>query len=156
MQESDGTLVEPLSVTVVGVASNVKLASSAPEKVTRKHENSVQSDKSTSTRKAGTSGSKGSGKKSPAKNPKLITDNKLEQLDQKWPERFSRLEAMLLSKTFTQSDPVFQSVVGSTTNPPPARIVDNNQPFFNPQTDHQSTGTNQLTSHCSSAAFTPA
>ena len=96
--------------------------------------------------------SKGSGKKSPAKNAKLTTDNKLEQLDQKWSERFSPLEEMLLSKIFNQPAPVFQSVVGSSTKPPPACAVDNNQPFLKPQTDHQSTGTDQLTGHCSSAA----
>ena len=32
MQESDGTLVEPSSVIVIGVASNVQQASSIPEK----------------------------------------------------------------------------------------------------------------------------
>ena len=36
-------------------------------------------------------------KKSKAKFVKPSTDSKLEQLDQKWSERFSRLEAMLLS-----------------------------------------------------------
>ena len=86
--------------------------------------------------------SKGSGKKSPAKNPKLTTDNKLEQLDQKWSERFSPVEEMLLSKTFNQPAPVFQSVVGSSTKPPPACAVDNNQPFLKPQT-HQPTTSQQ-------------
>ena len=38
-------------------------------------------------------------------------ENKLEQLDQKWSERLSRLEAMLLSKTFTQPEPAVQPIV---------------------------------------------
>ena len=84
MQESDSTLVEPSSVTVIGVATDVQQASSTPAKVYKKHENSVESDKSTKARKAGTSGSKGCGKKSLTKNPKLTTDNKLAQLHQKW------------------------------------------------------------------------
>ena len=68
--------------------------------------------------------------KSLTKNPKLTTDHILEQLDQKWSERFSHLEAMLLSKTFNQPDPVFQSVVGNSTKPPPVSAVDTNQPFL--------------------------
>ena len=153
MQESDSTLIEPSSVTVIEIASDVQQASSTPAKVTKKCENSVESDKSTSTRKAGTPGSKGSVKKSPAKSSKLTTGNKLEQLDQKWSERFNKLEAMLLSKTFNQPEPVFHSVVGPTAKPPPASAGDNNQqPVSEQPTNHQSTGTNQLTGHCSSAA----
>ena len=155
MQESDSTLVEPLCVTVIGVASDAGKASSTLVKVDKKYENSVESDKSSEAKKAGMSVSNGSGKKSPAKNPKLTTDNKLEQFEQKWSEKFSSLEAMLLSKIFNQPHPTFHSVVGPTTKSPPAGAVDNNQSFFKPQTD-QSTGTDQLTSHWSSAAFIPA
>ena len=46
---------------------------------------------------------------------------------------------MLLSKTFNQPEPVFQSVVGPRSKPPPAGAVDNNQPFFKPQTDQPTT-----------------
>ena len=156
MQESDSTLVEPSSVTVVGVASNIQQASSAPAKINKKRENSVESDKSTKSRKGGMSVSKGSGKKSLAKNPKLTTDNKLEQLDQKWFERFSCLETMLLSKTFNQPEPVFQSVVGPTTKPPPAGFVDNNQPFFKPQTDQQTTNQQEPTNSLATVHQQPA
>ena len=145
MQESDSTLIEPSSVTVIGVATDIGKTSSIPAKVDKKHENSVESDKSSKAKKAGPSVSKGSGKKSLAKHPKLTTDNKLEQLDKKWYERFSRMEAMLLSKTFNQPAPVFQSVVGPSTNPPPADALDNNQPFFKPQTDQPTTNQQELT-----------
>ena len=67
---------------------------------------------------------------SPAKVAKPFTDSKLEAMDQKWSEHFSRLKAMLLSKTLTQSEPVFQSVVISPAKPQPADAVDNTQPFF--------------------------
>ena len=40
----------------------------------------------------------------------VSTDNKLEAMDLKWSERFSRLEAMLLSKSISQPAPAFQSV----------------------------------------------
>ena len=39
---------------------------------------------------------------SPVKLSKPLTVSKLEAMDQKWSERFSRLEAMLLSKSFNQ------------------------------------------------------
>ena len=123
MQDSDSTLSPRLSL-LLGVASDIGKSSSTPAKVDKKHENSVESDNNSKTKKTGTSVSKGSGKKSPAKNPKPTTDFKLEQLDQIWSERFSRLEAMLLSKTFNQPDPVFQFVVGPTAKPPPAGALD--------------------------------
>ena len=74
-------------------------------------------------------------KKSPAKSNRATTDSKLQLLDQKWSERFSRLEAMPLSKNFNQQEPTFQPLVVSPTKPPPAGAVDNNQPFFKPQND---------------------
>ena len=120
MQESDRTLVEPLSVTVFGVATDIGKTSSTPAKVDKKR------DKSSKAKKAGTSVSK-----------KL--------LNQKWSDRFSCLEAMLLSTTFNQPTPVFQSVVGPSTDPPPAGAVDNNQPFFKPQTNQPTTNRQEPT-----------
>ena len=52
---------------------------------------------------------------------------------------------MLLSKTFNQPDPVFQSVVGPTAKHPPASAVDNNQPFFKSQTDPLTTSQQEPT-----------
>ena len=52
---------------------------------------------------------------------------------------------MMLSKTFNQPDPVFHSEVGPTAKPPPAGAVDNNQPFFKPQTDQLSTNQQEPT-----------
>ena len=56
-------------------------------------------------------------KKSPAKVAKPSTDSKLELLDQKWPERFSRLEAVLLSRTFNPPETVFKPTVVVQQNP---------------------------------------
>ena len=69
MQESDSTLVEPLSVTVIGVASYVGNSSNTPAKVDKKHENSVESEKKSKSKKAGTSVSKGSGRNDRLKTP---------------------------------------------------------------------------------------
>ena len=84
-------------------------------------------------------------KKSLAKVTKPSTDSKLEQLDPKWSERFCRLEAMLLSRKFTQREPVFQPVVVSPAKPPLTGAVDNNQPFFQHQLTVLPTTTQQQT-----------
>ena len=60
------------------MTSDVLNISNTPAKVDKKCENSVESDKSSKSKKAGMSVSNGSGKKSPAKNPKLTSDNKVE------------------------------------------------------------------------------
>ena len=46
MEDSDSTLV-PSSVTVIGIAKDVRQASSTQAKVNRKRENSAESNKST-------------------------------------------------------------------------------------------------------------
>ena len=69
---------------------------------------------------------------------KPSTDSKLEKLDQKWLEHFNRLEAMLLSRAFQKPGLVFKSVVVSPAKSPPAGAVDNNQPFFQTQTEEGS------------------
>ena len=68
-------------------------------------------------------------KKSLAKVAKLSKDSKLEAMDQKWSERFSRLETMLLSRSFNQPELVFQPVVISPAKPPPASVIDNTELF---------------------------
>ena len=59
------------------------------------------------------------------------TDSKIPELDQKWSERFNRLEAPLLAKTLQQ--PTFSSDI--RVNPPrspPASIPRDSEPFFHP------------------------
>ena len=53
-------------------------------------------------------------------------------MDSKWAERFSRLEALFLSKSFTQPSPTFQSVKVTPVKPPPAGALDSSEPFFAP------------------------
>ena len=154
MEESDSTLVEPSSVTVIGVAKDVHQASSTPAKVTKKRENSVESNRSTKERKAGASVSKGSVRKSPAKSTKLTTDNKLEQLDKKWSERFSGLEAMLLSESVNQPDFNLWSDLHLNLHHPVLPTTTNYSSSLRQTNRPLSAGTNQLTGHCSSAACT--
>ena len=58
------------------------------------------------------------------------TDAKIADLDSKWSERFNRLEALLLSKTF---QPTFSSEVKLTpSHSPPTDIPRDSEPFFQP------------------------
>ena len=58
------------------------------------------------------------------------TDNKIADLDSKWSERFNRLEALLLSKSF---QPTFSSEVKLTpSHSPPTNIPRDSEPFFQP------------------------
>ena len=69
---------------------------------------------------------------SPTKPSKGSTDSKLEAMDLKWMKRFSRLEAMLLSKALSQPEPSFQPVKVTPVKPPPAGATENVEPFFVP------------------------
>ena len=54
----------------------------------------------------------------------------MEELDQKWLDRFNRLEALLMSKTF---QPTFSSAVKVTpSHSPSAAISKDTEPFFQP------------------------
>ena len=58
------------------------------------------------------------------------TDKKMEELDQKWSDRFNRLEVLLMSKSF---QPTFSSAVKVTlTHSPPTTIAKDAEPFFQP------------------------
>ena len=57
-------------------------------------------------------------------------DSKIAQLDEKWSDRFNRLEAILLARTI---EPTFSSFVKVTpTHPPPASAVHSTEPFIKP------------------------
>ena len=108
----DISLVDPTTVSVIGAVGNSSSAqadSVPPEKKTKKD-------------------------KAPSKGKKSVesssTDSKISQLDEKWSERFSRLEALLLSKSF---QPTFSSEVRVTpTHSPPTDIAKDSEPFFQP------------------------
>ena len=58
------------------------------------------------------------------------TDAKIADLDSKWSERFNRLEALLLSKTFQLT---FSSEVKlAPSHSPPTNIPRDSEPFFQP------------------------
>ena len=61
---------------------------------------------------------------------KLATDSKIEELDQKWSDRFNRLEALLMANTF---QPTFSSSVKvAPSHSPPANVAKDTEPFLKP------------------------
>ena len=100
------TLVDPAHVSVLGKVEKVKAVHSTPS--TKKTKRS-ESPKPCASKKSSSS--------------KLSAED-LKQLDEKWAERFSRLEAMLLAKTFTVPvEPVVKPAPDVTTS---------QKPFFDP------------------------
>ena len=101
------TLVDPAHVSVLGKVEKVKAVDSTP---TTKNTKRSESPKPSSNKK------KSSSSKPSAED--------LKQLDEKWAERFSRLEAMLLAKTFTVPvEPVVK---------PASDVTPSQKPFFDP------------------------
>ena len=104
------TLVDPSHVSVLGKVEGDKVVQPETTPAAKKKKRS-ESPKPSSNKKKSSSGSRPS-----------TCD--LKQLDDKWAERFSRLEAMLLAKSFTVPvEPVVK---------PAAEVTTNQKPFFDP------------------------
>ena len=105
---STPTLVDPTHVNVLGKVEKGKAAQSTPTtKKTKRSESPKQS----------------ASKRSSSSRPSNVD---IKELDNKWAERFSRLEAMLLAKTFTMPvEPVVK---------PASDVTPTEKPFFEPST----------------------
>ena len=111
----DGPLVDPAIISVVGAISDTGSVSSPPSTVPEKK---AKKDEPSSSKS-----------KKPTES-KSATDKKIEELDQKWSDRFNRLEALLMPKTF---QPTFSSAVKVTpSHSPPANVPKDTEPFFQP------------------------
>ena len=134
----EGTLVDRSTISVIGAVSDTAVSSppfTVPEKKTKK-------DKPSSSKS-----------KTPVE--KSATDKKTEELDQKWSDRFTRLEALLMSKTF---QPTFTSAVKVTpSHSPPSNVPRDNEPFFQPtsseRTGQDSSAMHQSASQLSTGTF---
>ena len=91
--------------------------------------------------------------------PSDSTDQKLEVMEQKWSDRFNRLEALLLAKTLDRpQEPVFTAVKVAPTHAPPINVI-STEPFLKPsdQPSHRtSTTTLPATDPASSATASKA
>ena len=103
---STPTLVDPAHISILGKVEKVKAVQTTPSKKTKRSESPKPS---------------ASKKRSSSSRP---TTEDLQHLDDKWGERFSRLEAMLLAKAFTVPvEPVVK---------PASDVTPSQKPFFDP------------------------
>ena len=148
----DEELVDPASVAVIGAVDNqgtVKTSVSAPppdkkpKKESKKDTKKVKSPSST------------------ASTSQPTTDDRFNDLDNKWSERFSRLEALILAKSF---EPSFTSDVKVAPSHSPPQTQNITEPFIRPSTSlpgsgfsaekHQPTSKAITSSQTSSNQFT--
>ena len=128
-------LIDPASVSVIGVVSGP-----SPDKTPVPPEKKVKKDKSSVKPKKSSSSTLTSN-----------TEDKFTALEDKWSERFSRLEALLLAKSM---EPTFSSEVRvAPTHSPPPVVSRDAEPFFHPP--NSSGDTSQRTGPDSSAALQP-
>ena len=90
-------MVDPATVSVIGVINDTGSVSSPPSTVPEKKAKKYKPSTS----------------KSKKPTEKSATDKKMEELDQKWSDRFNHLEALLMSKTF---QPTFLELLVATDN----------------------------------------
>ena len=140
------SLVDPSLVTVVGVVdgqstSGSPALSAPPPEKKKKTESKKSSSKSVKADKA----VKPTTDKSASDRPSSSsTDSRITDLDQKWSDRFNRLEALLMARTLeTSSDQSFTTVKVTPPHAPPAHAI-RPEPFLKPST--QSSHTTDLTS----------
>ena len=113
-------LVDPSSVSVIGVVDGQGSVKSPapvppPDKKPKKDNENSKKEKSPCTKMS-----------------KHSTDEKFSEMDSKWLERFSRLEALIMAKSF---EPTFSSKVKVTpTHSPPHDVGNTTEPFIRPST----------------------
>ena len=75
-----------------------------------------------------------------SKTHRSSADSRINELDQKWSERFNRLEAILLAKTIDKPEPGFTTFKVTPTHSPPTNSAISKQPFIKPhKTDSSGT-----------------
>ena len=123
-------LIDPASVSVIGpveksISSN-PVEAPPPDKKAKKDPKKVgKKDKSPTA--------------TVSKPPSSFTDDKIADLDSKWAERFNRLEALILTKSF---EPQFSANVKITpTHSPPSSIEQGSEPFIRPSSSAVLPGT---------------
>ena len=62
--------------------------------------------------------------------PRSSADDRIDELDRKWADRFNRLEALLLAKSLDQPEPTFQAPKVAPSHPPPVGAIKSSAPFI--------------------------
>ena len=83
--------------------------------------------------------SAGKPSKSSVKPHRSSVDSRIDDLDQKWSDRFNRLEAILLAKTLDKPEQAFSTVKVTPAHSPPSSSVISTKPFIRPSDAAQGT-----------------
>ena len=127
-------LVDPSSISIIGVVSGPSADKSPipPEKKPKKDKPSTKPTRASSVLSS-------------------ATDDKFTALEDKWSDRFKRLEALLLARSM---EPTFSSDIRvAPAHSPPANVARDTEPFFQPA--NRPMDTSQRTGPDSSAALQP-
>ena len=115
------TLVDPARVSVIRAVDGQDTGLSAqPAEKKKKVEDKKKSVKSKPSASA-------------SRPAAVSTDQSFDELDQKWSDRFNRLEALLLARTLDQpqQEPTFDTVKVVPAHSPPASVI-RSEPFIRP------------------------
>ena len=126
-QDSSSSLIDPSVVTVVGVVDDQGIVKSPGSSSDKKKKQNVDKPKAQTSKD-----SKADKPSKSLKPTKSSQDSRFDQLDQKWFERFNRLEALLLVKSLEQPGLAFTTVKVTPTHSPPKTVV-SSKPFIRPQ-----------------------
>ena len=140
-KDSDSSsLIHPSSVMLVGAVDGKGMVQSPGSSSGTKKKKPKNTDKSKGhSTKHSKSGSE-KPVKSPTTNPhRSSAEARIEELDQKWSDRFNRLEALLLAKTLDKPEPTFATVKVTPTTSPPVGITRSTEPFIRPSGNLQTT-----------------
>ena len=126
---SSSSLIDPSSVMVVGAVDDQGILQSPGSSTGKKK--TASSDKPKVASKDSKSNVEKPSKTS-VKPHKTSVDFRIDDLDQKWSDRFNRLEALLLAKSLDKPEPAFTSVKVAPAHSPPASSVISSKPFVRP------------------------
>ena len=129
---SSSSLIDPSSVTVVGAVDDQGILQSPGSSSGRKKKaNPSEKPKAHSSKDPKTGTDKAS-KSVSSKSHRSSPDARIDELDQKWAERFNRLEALLLAKSLDKQEPAFTTVKVTPAHSPPPGSVISTKPFIRP------------------------
>ena len=126
-QDSSSSLIDPSTVTVVGAVDDHGIVKSPGSGSDKKKKQNVDKPKAQTSKD-----SKADKPSKSLKPSKSSQGARFDQLDQKWSERFNRLEALLLAISLEQPGPAFTTVKVTPTHSPPKTVV-SSKPFIRPQ-----------------------
>ena len=128
---ASSTLIDLSVVTVVGVVDDQgtvkppgKSSTTSSKKKVTPTEPKPQTSKSASEKPVKSQTS--------FKSHRSSADSRIDELDQKWAERFNRVEAILLAKTIDKPEPDFTTVKVTPTHSPTTNSAISKQPFIKP------------------------